>query len=64
MNSGDEVIMGYSLPTWGMHFWLKPNAEEDGGEAGKWLQDLLHTSVAEPGSALRRPLICRMKQLN
>ncbi|MFO8069687.1 MAG: ABC transporter substrate-binding protein [Alkalibacterium sp.] len=31
MNS-DEV-MGYSLPTWGMHFWLKPNADET---AGNW----------------------------
>lgn len=30
--NGDEV-MGYSLPTWGMHFWLKPNADET---AGNW----------------------------
>ncbi|MDZ7834644.1 MAG: hypothetical protein U5K84_04160 [Alkalibacterium sp.] len=61
MNS-DEV-MGYSLPTWGMHFWLKPNADET---AGNWrmVTGPVHTSVAEPGSALRRPLICRMKQLN
>ncbi|SFC27208.1 ABC-type glycerol-3-phosphate transport system, substrate-binding protein [Alkalibacterium subtropicum] len=30
--NGDEVL-GYSLPTWGMHFWLKPNADET---AGNW----------------------------
>lgn len=30
--NGDEV-MGYSLPTWGMHFWLKPNGDET---AGNW----------------------------
>lgn len=31
--SGDEIF-GYSLPSWGLHFWLKPN----GGEAtqGDW----------------------------
>lgn len=30
--NGDEIL-GYSLPTWGMHFWLKPNGEET---AGNW----------------------------
>jgi ABC-type glycerol-3-phosphate transport system substrate-binding protein len=30
--NGDEIL-GYSLPTWGLHFWLKPNAEET---AGNW----------------------------
>lgn len=29
---GDEIL-GYSLPTWGLHFWLKPNAENT---AGNW----------------------------
>jgi len=28
--NGDEV-MGYSLPPWGMHFWLKPNGDETAG---------------------------------
>ncbi|PRY82135.1 ABC transporter substrate-binding protein [Alkalibacterium olivapovliticus] len=28
-----DEIMGYSLPTWGMHFWLKPNGDET---AGNW----------------------------
>lgn len=30
--NGDEIL-GYSLPTWGMHFWLVPNGEET---AGNW----------------------------
>lgn len=34
-----DYIFGYTLPTWGLHYWLKPNAENaDTGEttAGDW----------------------------
>lgn len=34
-----DNIFGYSLPTWGLHYWLKPNAENsDTGDttAGDW----------------------------
>lgn len=37
MNS--DSIFGYSLPTWGLHYWLKPNATSaDGGTSteGDW----------------------------
>ena len=30
--NGDEIL-GYSLPTWGMHFWLVPNGDQT---AGNW----------------------------
>ena len=36
--SNDQVF-GYSLPTWGLHFWLKPNAEASDASnstAGDW----------------------------
>lgn len=33
-----ETIMGYPLPTWGLHYWLQPNSEADSGEStfGDW----------------------------
>src|SRR5699024_12443394 len=30
MNS--DEIFGYTLPTWGLHFWLKHNAENTAGD--------------------------------
>lgn len=35
----NDKVFGYSLPTWGLHFWLKPNAESSDSSkstAGDW----------------------------
>lgn len=35
----NDKVFGYSLPTWGLHFWLKPNAESSDASnttAGDW----------------------------
>lgn len=56
--NGDEIL-GYSLPTWGMHFWLKPNGEETAGEwrmitgptsyfrGGTWLGITQHSEMKD-----------------
>ncbi|MBP1042392.1 carbohydrate ABC transporter substrate-binding protein [Vagococcus sp. BWB3-3] len=33
-----DTIMGYPLPTWGLHYWLQPNSEAESGEStfGDW----------------------------
>lgn len=62
MNS--DEIFGYTLPTWGLHFWLKPNAENTAGDwrmvqgpatyfrGGTWIGMLDNSDMKEAASEL------------
>lgn len=62
MNS--DEIFGYTLPTWGLHFWLKPNAENTAGDwrmvqgpasyfrGGTWIGMLDNSEMKEAASEL------------
>lgn len=62
MNS--DEIFGYSLPTWGLHFWLKPNGEDTAGDwrmtqgpstyfrGGTWIGMLDSSDMKEEASEL------------
>lgn len=62
MNS--DEIFGYTLPTWALHFWLKPNAENTAGDwrmvqgpatyfrGGTWIGMLDNSDMKEAASEL------------
>lgn len=62
MNS--DEIFGYTLPTWGLHFWLKPNADKTAGDwrmvqgpatyfrGGTWIGMLDNSEMKEAASEL------------
>ena len=61
--NGDEIF-GYTLPTWALHFWLKPNAENTAGDwkmvqgpapyfrGGTWIGMLGNSDMQEAASEL------------
>lgn len=61
--NGDEIL-GYQLPTWALHFWLKPNGEETAGDwrmvqgpdtyfrGGTWIGMLDQSDMKEEASEL------------
>lgn len=60
----NDEIFGYSLPTWGLHFWLKPNGEDTAGDwrmtqgpstyfrGGTWIGMLESSDMKEEASEL------------
>lgn len=61
--NGDEIF-GYTLPTWALHFWLKPNAENTAGDwkmvqgpapyfrGGTWIGMLDNSDMKDAASEL------------